>query len=313
MQPKLIAVVGATGTGKSELAIAIAKFVNEAGKAAEIINADAMQLYKGMDIGTAKLAPSKRQGIPHHLIDVLEITEESTAAEYQKLARVKILELQAVGTIPILVGGSMLYVAACLNNFEFPERDAELRQQLEDELTEHGALHMHKKLTELDPIAASRIIPENGRRIVRALEIVMLTGEPFAAQLPEVDSWQSVLEIGLRIDREQLLPRLEKRVHGMWEEGLVEEVQGLIPKGLRESKTARVAIGYAQALGQIDGLFTKEQAIAATVQLTQRYARRQVSWFKRDPRIKWLDGLEADLLEQAFAIVRDSGILSNES
>jgi tRNA dimethylallyltransferase len=313
MQPKLIAVVGATGTGKSELAIAIAKFLTEAGKVAEIINADAMQLYKGMDIGTAKLAPSNRQGIPHHLIDVLEITEESTAAEYQKLARGKILELQAVGTIPILVGGSMLYVAACLNNFEFPERDAELRKQLEDELTEHGALHMHEKLAELDPIAASRIIPENGRRTVRALEIVMLTGEPFAAQLPEVESWQSVLELGLRIDREQLLPRLEKRVHGMWEEGLVEEVQGLIPKGLRESKTARVAIGYAQALGQIDGLLTKEQAIAATVQLTQRYARRQVSWFKRDPRINWLDGLDPDLLEKAFTIVRDSGILSNES
>ena len=208
----------------------------------------------------------------------------------------------------------MLYVASCLNNFEFPDRDQELRAQLEAELIEHGPLHMHKKLSELDQIAASRIIPENGRRIVRALEIVMITGEPFAASLPdEIESWQPVLEFGLRMEREQLLPRLEKRVLKMWKEGLVEEVSSLIPAGFRDSKTALVAIGYAQALGELDGELTREEAIASTVQLTQRYARRQVSWFKRDDRIKWFEALETDLLEKAVELIHNDGILDNRS
>ena len=314
MSSQLIAVVGATGTGKSELAIGIAQRITERGLRAEIVNADAMQLYKGMDIGTAKLLLAERRGITHHLIDVLEITQESTAAEYQKIARAKILELQASGVIPILVGGSMLYVASCLNNFEFPERDEQLRAELEDELTTHGPLHMHQKLAELDEIAASRIIPENGRRIVRALEIVMLTGEPFAAALPEkTESWQPVLEFGLRMEREVLLPRLEQRVIRMWEQGLVEEVASLIPLGFRNSKTASVAIGYAQALGQLDGEFTREEAIASTVMLTQRYARRQVSWFKRDERIQWLEALDSDVIEKAMAAVDRDGILANRS
>lgn len=314
MASKLIAVVGATGTGKSELAIELAEAFARSGKKAEVVNADAMQLYRGMDIGTAKLSLSERRGIPHHLIDVLEITQESTAAEYQKLARAKILELQSSGVVPILVGGSMLYVAACLNNFEFPERDQELRAKLEQELTDNGPLHMHKKLAELDPIAASRIIPENGRRIVRALEIVMITGEPFAAALPdEIESWQPVLEFGLRMDREVLLPRLEQRVLKMWERGLVDEVEHLIDVGLRDSKTASVAIGYAQALGQLDGELTKQEAIASTVQLTQRYARRQVSWFKRDTRINWLEALDADLVHKALELVAKDGILESGS
>jgi tRNA dimethylallyltransferase len=314
MSSQLIAVVGSTGTGKSELAIGIAERITERGLRAEIVNADAMQLYKGMDIGTAKLPLAERRGITHHLIDVLEITQESTAAEYQKIARAKILELQASGVIPILVGGSMLYVASCLNNFEFPERDEQLRAELEAELTTNGPLHMHQKLAELDEIAASRIIPENGRRIVRALEIVMLTGEPFAAALPEkTESWQRVLEIGLRMEREDLLPRLEQRVVRMWEQGLVEEVASLIPLGFRNSKTASVAIGYAQALGQLDGEFTPEEAIASTVMLTQRYARRQVSWFKRDERIQWLEALDSDVIEKAMAAVDRDGILANRS
>jgi tRNA dimethylallyltransferase len=314
MSSQLIAVVGATGTGKSELALGIAEYINSVGQKAEIVNADAMQLYKGMDIGTAKLPVAERRGITHHLIDMLEITQESTAAEYQRLARAKILQLQESGIIPILVGGSMLYVASCLNNFEFPDRDQELRAQLEAELIEHGPLHMHKKLSELDQIAASRIIPENGRRIVRALEIVMITGEPFAASLPdEIESWQPVLEFGLRMEREQLLPRLEKRVLKMWKEGLVEEVSSLIPAGFRDSKTASVAIGYAQALGELDGELTREEAIASTVQLTQRYARRQVSWFKRDDRIKWFEALETDLLEKAVELIHNDGILDNRS
>lgn len=314
MSSNLIAVVGATGTGKSELAIGIAERISKFGIKAEIVNADAMQLYKGMDIGTAKLPLIERRGIAHHAIDVLEISEESTAADYQKLARTKILELQGAGIIPILVGGSMLYVASCLNNFEFPERDQQLRAELEQELETHGPLHMHRKLAELDEIAASRIIPENGRRIVRALEIVMITGEPFAAALPEkTESWQPVLEFGLRMEREALLPRLEQRVIRMWEQGLVQEVESLISVGFRESKTASVAIGYAQALGQIDGELTREEAISSTVSLTQRYARRQVSWFKRDERIHWLEALDSDLLNQAMAAVDKDGILGNQS
>jgi len=314
MATKLIAVVGATGTGKSELALSLAEKLSAQGLKAEIVNADAMQLYRGMDIGTAKLPLNERRGVEHHLIDVLQISQESTAAEYQKLARAQILELQALGTVPILVGGSMLYVASCLNNFEFPDRDQELRAQLEAELTEHGPLHMHKKLEQLDEVAASRIIKENGRRIVRALEIVMLTGEPFAAALPEkVDSWQPVLEFGLRMERETLLPRLEQRVKEMWEKGLVQEVESLIPNGLRDSKTASVAIGYAQALGFIDGELTRDEAIASTVQLTQRYARRQVSWFKRDDRINWLEALDPNVVGQAFEKVLAEGFLDLKS
>jgi tRNA dimethylallyltransferase len=314
MATKLIAVVGATGTGKSELALSLAEKLSAQGLKAEIVNADAMQLYRGMDIGTAKLPLNERRGVEHHLIDVLQISQESTAAEYQKLARAQILELQALGTVPILVGGSMLYVASCLNNFEFPDRDQELRAQLEAELTEHGPLHMHKKLEQLDEVAASRIIKENGRRIVRALEIVMLTGEPFAAALPEkVDSWQPVLEFGLRMERETLLPRLEQRVKEMWEKGLVQEVESLIPNGLRDSKTASVAIGYAQALGFIDGELTRDEAIASTVQLTQRYARRQVSWFKRDDRINWLEALAPNVVGQAFEKVLAQGFLDLKS
>ena len=314
MSSKLIAVVGATGTGKSELAIGIAERISKLGLRAEIVNADAMQLYKGMDIGTAKLPIPERRGIAHHLIDVLEISQESTAAEYQKLAREKILELQQSGIIPILVGGSMLYVASCLNNFDFPERDAQLRAELEQELEQQGPLHMHRKLAELDALAASRIIPENGRRIVRALEIVMITGEPFAAALPEkTDSWQPVLEFGLRMEREALLPRLEQRVVRMWEQGLVDEVASLISVGFRESKTASVAIGYAQALGEIDGELSREEAIASTVSLTQRYARRQVSWFKRDERIQWLEALDSAVLDEAMVAVSKDGILGNRS
>lgn len=309
MASKLIAVVGPTGTGKSELALSIVESMASDGVRAEIVNADAMQLYRGMNIGTAKLTLDERRRIPHHLIDVLDVVEESTAANYQKLARESILRLQQEGIVPILVGGSMLYIAACLNDFEFPERDEKLRQQLEEQLLELGSVAMHKKLAELDPIAASRIIPENGRRVVRALEIVILTGEPFAAALPdEIKSWQPVLEIGLRMEREELLPRLERRVVGMWRAGLVQEAEQLATQGLREGKTSSVAIGYAQALGQLDGELSEEEAIADTVRLTQRYARRQVSWFKRDDRIKWLEATDPNLLQSAMNLVRSDGI-----
>jgi tRNA dimethylallyltransferase len=312
MPAKLIAIVGSTGTGKSELAIRIAEALRAEGSEAEIVNADAMQLYRGMDIGTAKLPLAERRGIEHHLVDVLDVTEESTAAEYQKLARAKILEIQSRGSIPILVGGSMLYVAAVLNNFEFPVRDKDLRASLEQELSELGPNTMHQKLAELDSIAASRIDPENGRRIVRALEIVTLTGEPFAAALPdEIDSWQEVLEIGLRMDRELLVARLAERVRGMWSAGMVQETEDLVSKGLRESVTAGYAIGYAQALAQLDGELSQEQAIESTTKLTQKYARRQMSWFKRDTRINWLESLNPEVTNLAIGLVRKHGLLGS--
>jgi tRNA dimethylallyltransferase len=312
MPAKLIAIVGSTGTGKSELAIRIAEAMRQEGQEAEIVNADAMQLYKGMDIGTAKLPLAERRGIEHHLVDVLDVTQESTAAEYQRIARAKILEIQARGSMPILVGGSMLYVAAVLNNFEFPVRDKDLRARLEQELLELGPNAMHKKLVELDASAASRIDPENGRRIVRALEIVTLTGEPFAAALPdEIDSWQEVLEIGLRMDREILVARLEERVRGMWSKGMVEETKDLISKGLRDSVTAGYAIGYAQALAQLDGELSQEQAIESTTKLTQKYARRQMSWFKRDTRINWLEALDPEVTTLAIALVRKHGLFAS--
>jgi tRNA dimethylallyltransferase len=302
--PKLIAVVGPTGAGKSALAIEIAKHIIAKGGQAEIINCDSMQFYKGMDVGTAKLTLDERQGITHHLFDFLEITDESTAAEYQQIARPLILELQAKGVTPILVGGSMLYVAAVLNRFEFPARDEELRAKLEQDLLDLGPHEMHRRLKELDPVAASRIIPENGRRSVRAIEIVTLTGEPFAAALPEVpEDWQPVLEIGINGDREDLRVRLEARVHRMWQQGLIEEVKSLEAKGIRDGKTSSVAIGYAQALKQIDGEMTEAEAIADTVRLTQKYARRQMSWFRRDQRIHWLDYQDSEATAKALALV----------
>jgi len=303
---KLIAVVGPTGAGKSALAIEIAKHIIAKGGQAEIINCDSMQFYKGMDVGTAKLTFDERQGIKHHLFDFLEITDESTAAEFQQIARPLIIELQSRAITPILVGGSMLYVAAVLNMFEFPARDEALRARLEQDLIDLGPHEMHRRLKELDPIAASRIIPENGRRSVRAIEIVTLTGEPFAAALPDVpEDWQPVLEIGINGDREDLRARLETRVHKMWQQGLIEEVKSLEAKGIRNGKTSSVAIGYAQALKQIDGEMTQSEAIADTVRLTQKYARRQMSWFRRDQRIQWLDYQDPEAAAKALAMVDD--------
>lgn len=301
---QLIAVVGPTGAGKSALAVEIAKHIIASGGRAEILNCDSMQFYKGMDVGTAKLTQAEQQGIRHHLFDFLEITDESTAAEYQQLARPLILDLQARGITPILVGGSMLYVAAVLNVFEFPARDEVLRAKLEQDLIDFGPHEMHRRLQALDPIAASRIIPENGRRSVRAIEIVTLTGEPFAAALPDVpEDWQPVLEIGINGDRDDLRARLETRVHKMWQQGLIDEVRLLESRGIREGKTSSVAIGYAQALRQIDGEITEAEAIADTVRLTQKYARRQMSWFRRDQRIQWLDYQDSEATAKALAMV----------
>jgi tRNA dimethylallyltransferase len=303
---QLITVVGPTGAGKSNLAIQIALDLIARGGKAEIINGDSMQFYRGMNIGTAKLPIEERQGVKHHLFDWLEITDESTAAEYQAVARPLIESLQMQGITPILVGGSMLYVAAVLNRFEFPARDEALRAQLELDLIEHGPHEMHRRLKQLDSVAASRIIPQNGRRTVRAIEIVSLTGQPFAASLPDVpEDWQPVLEIGVNGPREDLVKRLEARVHTMWQQGLVAEAKSLEPLGIREGKTSRSAIGYSQAIAQIDGVMTEEQAIADTVRLTQKYARRQMSWFNRDKRINWLDYQDPTMTNKALGLVHE--------
>ena len=301
---KLIAVVGPTGTGKSDTGIAIAKHIESLGGRAEIINSDSMQFYRGMNIGTAKLSVDERRGITHHMIDTLAIRDESTAAEYQQQVRPIIENLQSESITPILVGGSMLYIAAALNTFEFPERDVQLRQELEIELETLGSHAMHRRIAALDPVAAARIDPENGRRVVRALEILLLTGEPFAAALPdETESWQPVLEIGLNSDRADLVDRLGKRVERMWQQGLVAEAESLIAEGIREGKTSSRAIGYSQALGQIDGEISEAEAIAQTVQLTSRYARRQMSWFRRDERIHWLDYQDGNMNQKAFDLI----------
>jgi tRNA dimethylallyltransferase len=304
--PELLCIVGPTGSGKSNMAINIALELAKKGIKAEIVNADAMQFYKGMDIGTAKIPITERAGITHHLLDWLQINEENTAARYQLEARKIIAKLIEEGVLPIVVGGSMLYIAALINTFEFPGRDEALRAQLEKDLIEQGPIALHKRLELLDEVAASRIEPQNGRRTVRALEIVMITGEPFAASLPEqFESFLPVLEIGLNSAREHLVDRLATRVRGMWSSGLSEEVRGLIDKGIRDSKTASQAIGYAQALAAIDGRISEEEAIEETILLTQRYARRQMSWFRRDPRINWFDyqssTLHADVMKLVFS------------
>ena len=304
--PELLCIVGPTGSGKSNMAINIALDLAKHGIKAEIVNADSMQFYRGMDIGTAKVPLSERAGITHHLLDWLDIHEENTAARYQLEARKVIAELIENNVLPIVVGGSMLYIAALINTFEFPGRDEALRAQLEQDLIDQGPIAMHKRLELLDEVAASRIEPQNGRRTVRALEIVMITGEPFAASLPQqFESFLPVLEIGLNSAREHLVDRLATRVRGMWEAGLVDEVRGLIDKGIRDSKTASQAIGYAQALASIDGKISEEEAIDETILLTQRYARRQMSWFRRDPRINWFDyqspTLHPDVMKLVFS------------
>lgn len=307
MSIDLIAVVGPTGAGKSDLGLHIAEQIIAGGGKAEVVNTDSMQFYRGMNIGTAKLSLDERRGIEHHMLDVLDIKDESTAAEYQSQVRPLITELQDRGVTPILVGGSMLYIAAALNTFEFPERDEEIRAELEDELEKYGSHALHRKLAEIDPLAASRIDPENGRRVVRALEIVTITGEPFAAALPEkTESWQPVLEIGLNSDRAHLVERLARRVEKMWQQGIVAEAEALIPEGIREGKTSSRAIGYAQALAQLDGTYSEADAIAATTQLTQRYARRQMSWFRRDERIYWQDYQDPKLNENVINLIRNT-------
>ena len=286
-RPPLVAVVGATGTGKSAFALDLAEALADRGIAAEVVNADAMQLYRGMDIGTAKLPEADRRGVPHRLLDVLEPTEEASVAEYQRLARAEVERIQAGGAVPLLTGGSGLYVSSVIQDFVFPARDPEVRAALEAELERTGPRAMHARLAALDPAAAAGVDAANGRRVVRALEVVELAGS-FTPGLPEDrPPWQPAVVLALRADREVLVPRLDARVRAMWADGLVDEVAALRPAGF--GTTAARAIGYAQALAQLDGRLTPEAAIAKTAALTRRYARRQVSWFRRDRDARWIE------------------------
>lgn len=296
----IVAIVGATGTGKSALALALAERWAARGIAAEVVNADAMQLYRGMDIGTAKLSPAERNGVPHHLIDVLDVTDEASVAQYQSEARGAIEQILQRDAVPIVVGGSGLYVAAVLTDFRFPGTDAGIRARWEAELAERGPASLHAALRGRDPAAAAAIGPHNGRRLVRALEVIELTGEPFGAGLDARERpWYPYRQLGLALDRDQLVPRLDDRVLGMWQAGLLDEVRGLLAQGLEQGVTARRAIGYAQAIAQLQGELDEREAVAQTQALTRRYARRQVGWFRRDTTVEWLDAAADDLVEAA--------------
>ncbi|MDF2992025.1 MAG: miaA [Microbacterium sp.] len=294
--PGLWAVVGATGTGKTGLSLDLAEALAARGRAAEIVNADAMQLYRGMDIGTAKLPVPERRGIPHHLFDALAVTDEAAVAWYQDAARAVIHEIHGRGADAILVGGSGLYVSGVLWDFRFPPRDEALRARLEDELDRHGAGVLFARLRDADPAAAERIDPRNGRRVVRALEVLAQGGETHGGALPEApEFWHPRTRIvATAIDRDDLVPLLDARVEGMWASGLLDEVEALRAEGLERGVTAGRAIGYAQALAQLRGDLTRDEAVAETQALTRRYARRQVSWFRRYAQARWVDARTVD-------------------
>ncbi|MFS0912453.1 tRNA (adenosine(37)-N6)-dimethylallyltransferase MiaA [Microbacterium sp. 179-I 3D2 NHS] len=289
-RPRLWAVVGATGTGKSDFALDLADSLRASGGSAEIVNADAMQLYRGMDIGTAKLSVAERRGIPHHLLDVCDVRQEAAVAWYQPRARAAIEEIQGRGADAILVGGSGLYVSSVVYDFRFPPRDPAVRERLESELETGGLAPLLDRLRRVDPATASKIDPRNVRRVIRALEVLEQGSATHGAALPDRPAlWHPRTRvIGLRVERDDLVERLDARVERMWEQGIVDEVAALRRDGLEEGGTAGRAIGYAQALGQLDGRLTRAEAIAETQALTRRYARRQVSWFARYAEIEWL-------------------------
>lgn len=299
----LIAIVGATGTGKSTLSLDLAERLTAQGNPAEIVNADAMQLYRGMDIGTAKLPLAERRGIPHHLLDILNVTEEASVADYQKRALDVLGEIRSRGATPLIVGGSGLYVSSVLYDFRFPGTDAAVRARLEAELVASGPGMLFQRLRDVDPVAASAIGPHNGRRIVRALEVVELTGEPFGSGLPDESRLREpTTVVGVRAPRAELIARLDARVEGMWRDGLLDEVRGLLPLGLDRGATARHAIGYAQAMAQLAGELEQAEAIEQAASLTRRYARRQVGWFRRYPHADWLEYDDENLADRALAL-----------
>ena len=281
----LVIICGATATGKSDLAVALAKEIK-----AEIINADSMQLYKGMDIGTAKLTMVERDGVPHHLIDLLEIKEEANVSWYQNLARNKIDELTAAGKSVVVVGGTGLYIKAILDELNFPDTDPKVRQQITDEAEKLGNDVMHQRLAKLDPAAAVAIPKENIRRVIRALEVIEITGKPFTANLPRQESsrYPTAKQFGLVLDRQNLDERIDKRVEDMWDKGFAREVSLLMTKGLEEATTAKMALGYKQIMDYLNGESTEDFAKEETKRVSRAYARRQETWFSRDERINWL-------------------------
>jgi tRNA dimethylallyltransferase len=298
----LIAIVGATGTGKSRFALDLAHEFARVGRAAEVVNADAMQLYRGMDIGTAKLAPADREGVPHHLLDVLDVTAEASVAAYQPAARAAVADIADRGAVALLVGGSGLYVSSVIHDFRFPGTDVAVRARLERELAELGPGLLHRRLREIDPETAASVDPQNGRRVVRALEVIEITGESKSARLPdEPVGWRPHRIVHLRADRARLVERLDARAEGMWDAGLLDEVRTLIPAGLERGVTARKAIGYAQALAELHGRMTRTDAVAETQQLTRTYARRQVGWFRRYAEAAVVDADDADAVRAELA------------
>ena len=296
----IVAVVGATASGKTGLSLDLAERLG-----GEVVNTDAMQVYRGMDVGTAKLPASERRGIPHHLLDTLTVREPATVAEFQGWAREVIVRLRGQGTTPVLVGGSALYTRAILDRFEFPGTDEVVRARLERELAERGPQALHAVLKERDPDAAALILPENGRRIVRALEVIELTGAPFSASLPVLEYADPLtVQIGVDIDRETLDERIAARVEAMFTSGFVEEVRHLLDHGLAEGRTAPRAIGYREVVAHLRGELTEQEARDQTAQATRRFARRQDSWFRKDPRIVWIGYDDPDLLDKALRSVR---------
>ena len=296
--PPVVAVVGPTATGKTALAVALAQRLG-----GEVVNADSMQLYRGMDIGTAKPDLAERGGVPHHLLDLWHVREPASVAEYRLRARAEIDRLRAAGVLPFLVGGSGLYVRAVLDQLDFPGTDPAIRARLEAELAEVGSGELHARLAGLDPAAAAAVLPSNGRRIVRALEVIELTGGPFRAELPEPSPYYPAVTVGLDRDAAELDERVTLRVDRMWAAGFVEEVAELAADGLREGPTASRALGYAQVLAQFDGTLTADEARERTVTTTRRFVRRQRSWFRRDTTTTWLDAARPDLVEAAGAVI----------
>lgn len=300
----VVAVVGPTATGKSDLGLALAEHLD-----GEVVNADALQLYRGLDIGTAKLTPAERRGVPHHLLDVLDADEDASVADYQRDARAAIAQITARGHRPVAVGGSGLYVRALLDRMEFPGTDPEVRAALEARVEAEGARALHAELERLDPVAAAGIGPRNARRTVRALEVIALTGKPYSANLPGHDYEVPAVQIGLDCDRAVLDERVQSRVDRMWAAGLVDEVRGLVGRGI--GRTASRAVGYAEVLAALRGEVTEDEARAQVVAGTRRLARKQMGWFGRDPRVHWLDARDPDLVERALALVAaaDAGTL----
>jgi tRNA dimethylallyltransferase len=282
---KVIVICGATATGKSDIALDIAEHIG-----AEIINADSMQLYRGMDIGTAKLKVAERRNIAHHMLDVLDVTEDSTVAWYQEHARSAIAEIHSRGLHAIIVGGTGLYIKAILDDLNFPDTDPQVRANLEKLGEEFGAHYLFERLQELDPAAALAIDRANTRRIIRALEVIEITGKPFTANLPREDSsrFPDALQFGLVMDREHLRDRIDLRVDRMWQEGFVAEVDQLIAQGIRRGTTAQRALGYAQILAMREGTLSEDEAKEETKRASRQYARRQETWFSRDRRIQWV-------------------------